>query len=134
MRTLIHPLIVHFPIALWLTSALFDVFFLRGGERFYFRASQILIGVGLLGAVASVISGYYDYIPLVAEGVGQAFVDRHKGHQAVSLAATAVYAASFLMRWRRPQAARGWLVGLMVVGAALTALTGWLGGELRLVM
>ncbi|MDR7485437.1 MAG: DUF2231 domain-containing protein [Armatimonadota bacterium] len=134
MRTLIHPLIVHFPIALWLTSALFDVFFLRGGERFYFRASQILIGVGLVGAVASVISGYYDYIPLVAEGVGQAFVDRHKVHQASSLAATAVYAASFLIRWRRPQVTRGWLVGLLVVGAALTALTGWLGGELRLVM
>ena len=43
---LFHPPLVHFPIALWLTSALFDVLYLRRGERFHFRAAQNPIGLG----------------------------------------------------------------------------------------
>lgn len=134
MPLLFHPLVVHFPVALWLTSVLSDALYLRSGERFYFRASLYLIGLGLLGAVVSIITGFVDLAPLVREGIGQAFLDRHRGHSLVSYAATAVYAASFLLRWRRPATGRGLLFILMVVGGALIAYTGWLGGELRMVM
>jgi uncharacterized membrane protein len=134
MPLLYHPLVVHFPVALWLTSALFDALYLRSGERFYFRASLYLIGLGLLGAVVSIITGFVDLAPLVREGVGQAFLDRHRGHSLMSYAATAVYAGSFLVRWLRPSARRGLLFILMVVGGALIAYTGWLGGELRMMM
>ncbi len=134
MPFLVHPLVVHFPVALWLTSAVFDVLYLRSGDRGHLRASQWLVGLGLVGAAASVVSGYVDYLPLVAQGIGQAFVAQHRLHQLVAVAATAVYLASFLVRWRRPALSRGALVALMVVGAVLIAATGYIGGELRRVM
>lgn len=134
MPFLYHPLVVHFPVALWLTSAVCDALFLRRGEPFYARAAQLLIGLGLIGAAASVVTGFVDAVPLVREGVGQAFVDQHRVHQGVAYAATLAYAASFLIRWRRPSVGRAGIAALMLAGAALIAATGWLGGELRMVM
>ncbi len=133
-QTLFHPLVVHFPIALWLTSALFDLFYVATGNRAHAKTSHYLIGLGLLAAVAAVNLGFCDSIPAVAQGVGNLFVDRHALHQQLGLAATAVYALSFLIRWRRPNVNRAVIIVLLVVGAALISVTGYLGGEVRLVM
>lgn len=131
---LFHPPLVHFPVALWLTSALFDLLYLRRGERFHFRAAQVLIGLGLLGAAMAIGLGWVDYLAQVKQDVGQAFIDRHKRHQAAAYVATAVYSISFLVRWRKPNVSRAWITILMIVGAILIAATGYLGGDLRLVM
>ncbi|MBI3998535.1 MAG: hypothetical protein HY355_05835 [Armatimonadetes bacterium] len=132
--TLFHPFTVHFPVALWLTSALFDLFYLTSRNQFYARAAQYLIGLGILGALLSIYLGFCDAIPLVQEGVGQAFVDKHALHQKVAYVTTALYSLSFLLRWRRPDLRRAWVGGLMVVGAALSTVTAYLGGDIRLVM
>lgn len=134
MQILFHPLAVHFPVALWLTSALFDLLYVRRGDPFHFRAARGLIGLGLLGAAVSIATGIADALPLAAQGVGQAFVDRHRVHQAFAYLSTLLYATSFLIRWRRPDVGSTVLGALMVAGAILIAVTGWLGGELRLVM
>lgn len=134
MPFLYHPLIVHFPTALWLTSALFDVLYLRGGDRFYSRASQFIIGLGVLAAIASIITGFVDFRPLVAEGIGQAFVDRHRMHSTLAYASTIVYLVSFVLRWRRPNLGRAAIAVLLVLGAGLIVGTGYLGGEVRRVM
>lgn len=133
MKFLYHPLIVHFPIGLWLTSALLDVLYLRSGDRFYERASHLLIGLGLLGAVGSSILGFVDFRPLVAEGIGQAFVDRHRVHAVLAYGSMLVYLVSFLLR-RRPTVSRALITVLMVLGAGLIAATGYIGGEVRGVM
>jgi uncharacterized membrane protein len=134
MRYLIHPMAVHFPVALWLTSALLDLLYLRRGDVFHFRAARGLIGLGLLGAAVSIATGFADALPLVAGGVGQAFVDRHRVHQVFAYLSTLLYAVSFLIRWRRPSVGGAVVAALMVAGAVLIAVTGWLGGELRLAM
>ena len=133
-QTLFHPLIVHFPIALWLTSALFDALHAVKPDGFHTRVSQYLIGLGLLAAVVSINLGFCDSIAMVKEGVGQKFVDRHSAHQLWALAATAFYATSFLIRVRRPAMGRAATLALLAVGAVLIAVAGYLGGEVRLVM
>jgi uncharacterized membrane protein len=134
MNLLIHPLVVHFPVGLWLTSALFDILYIRTGDRFHFRAALFLIGLGLLSAAVSIAAGFVDYYAVNPEEMGRAFVDRHHIHQWLAYAATAVYAASFLARWRKPAIGRGWIGALLVIGAALISLVGYIGGELRMVM
>jgi len=133
MPFLYHPLIVHFPVALWLTSFLFDLLYLSRGDQFFERASRLLIGLGLLGAVAAVISGFIDFRPLVAEGIGQAFVDKHRLHSTVAFGATVVYLVSFIVR-RRSTVSRTAIIVLMLLGAGLIAATGYIGGEVRAVM
>jgi uncharacterized membrane protein len=134
MRMLYHPLIVHFPVALWLTSFLFDLLYARTKQPFFRTASNWLIGLGLFTAAASVISGFVDYLPLVREGVGQAFVDRHKWHSLTAYGSTTMYLGILLARWRwRPQTTVAYL-GPALVGAVLIAIVGYLGGEIRRVM
>ncbi len=131
---LIHPPLVHFPIALWLTSALFDILYLRRGDRFHLRAAQILIGLGLLGAALAIGVGWVDYLDQVKQDVGQAFINKHNTHQWFAYVSTVVYAASFLVRRRKPAVGRIWITILMIVGAILIAATGYFGGDIRLVM
>ncbi len=131
---LFHPPLVHFPIALWLTSALFDLLYLRRGERFHFRAAQFLIGLGLLGAAMAIGLGWVDYLAQVKQDVGQAFINKHNWHQMVAYVATVAYAVSFLIRWRTPEVSRRRVAILMAAGAILIAVTGYLGGDIRLVM
>lgn len=136
MRFLFHPLVVHFPVALWLTSFLFDLVHARTGESFYATASRYLIGLGLLGAAVAIVTGFVDYVPLVAEGVGAAFINQHRTHSILAYTSAVVYGMIFVVRWRgRGRAAsRGRYLAMAAVGAALIAATGYLGGELRRVM
>jgi len=59
---LLHPLAVHFPLALWLTSALFDLLAWRREDPLYRRAAYWLVGLGLLGAVFSIALGWIDLL------------------------------------------------------------------------
>lgn len=134
MPFLWHPLVVHFPVALWLTSVVFDIQFARTAERFYASASRWLIGLGLLTAAVSIVAGFLDYRPLVAQGVGQAFIDQHRVHSLIAYATTALYAAMFLLRWRGRVMSRAAYLTMTFAAAGMISITGYLGGEIRRVM
>ena len=134
MPFLWHPLVVHFPVALWLTSVVFDIQYARTAERFYAAASRWLVGLGLLAAAVSIVAGFMDYRPLVAQGVGQAFIDQHRVHSLFAYGTTLLYAAMFIVRWRGRVISRGAYLGMTLVAAGLIAATGYLGGEIRRVM
>jgi len=131
---LIHPLIVHFPLALWLTSALFDILAWGRDDPMYRRAACWLVGLGLLGAAASIAFGWLDLLDQERQGVGKGLLLRHRVHSLVAYLATAVYLANFLWRWRTKNRVAGILLGLSLAGAILIAVTGYLGGTLRDVM
>lgn len=134
MPFLWHPLVVHFPVALWLTSVVFDIQYARTAEGFYASASRWLVGLGLLAAAVSIVAGFMDYRPLVAQGVGQAFIDQHRIHSLFAYATTLLYAAMFVVRWRGRVMSRGAYLAMTLVAAGLIAATGYLGGEIRRVM
>ncbi len=134
MPVLYHPLVVHFPVALWLTSFLFDALYAGTGQRFYSMGSRYLIGLGLLGAAVSIVAGFVDYRPLVAQGIGQAFVDQHRVHSRLAYTSTLVYVTTFMLRWRGRAMSRGIYIATAVAGAVLISVTAWFGGEIRRVM
>jgi len=134
MPFLYHPFAVHFPIALLLTSAVFDVVFMVTRDRFYDRAARFLIGLGLVGAFISIILGFADFTGLVAADVGQAFVDAHRQHSLFAYGAVVAYLLSFALRWRRPNLSRTAVGALLVVGAGLIVTATWLGSQIRKVM
>ncbi len=134
MPLLYHPLVVHFPVALWLTSFAFDLLASWKKDAFFATGSRYLIGLGLLGAGVSIISGFVDYLPLVAEGIGQAFVDQHKTHSLLAYLTTVLYGGIFVGRWRWRRMPPSVSIGAALVAAALISVTGYLGGEIRRVM
>ncbi len=132
MATYYHPLLVHFPIALWMTAALFDLLYLWRRESFFATAAKYLIGLGLLGAAVSIAAGWFDLLTQEALGVGTGLRLQHRLHALLAYGATAVYVVVFLGRWRR--LSPGWTILLSLIGAGVVLVTGYLGGELRKVM
>jgi uncharacterized membrane protein len=131
---LYHPLAVHFPLALFLTSTFFDLLAWRWPDPFYLRAASWLVGLGLLGALLSIALGWVDLLAMERLGIGPGLLIRHRVHSGMAYAATAVYGVTLAWRWRSPQRVAGARLVLSVIGAVLIAITGYLGGELRNVM
>jgi len=131
---LIHPLVVHFPVALWIVSLLFDVLAWYRQDPLYRRAAYWLVGLGLLGAAVSVGSGWLDLLGYERGGVEPGIVSRHWMHSILAYASTVVYLLNFLWRWRRENRVTGVFLGLCILGAILIAVAGYLGGALRSAM
>jgi uncharacterized membrane protein len=131
---LTHPLVVHFPIALWLTATFFDVLAWRRPDPVFRQSAYWLVGLGLLGAAVSILLGWIDLLAAEREGVGTGVLIRHRTHSIVAYCAAAAYAGNFVWRWRiRNRFGTGQLI-LSLAGAVLIALTAFLGGEVRQVM
>ncbi len=133
---LIHPLVVHFPIALWLVAALFDVLAWRRPNSVYRQSATWLVGLGLLGAAASITFGWVDLLAQEQQGVGRGLLIRHQTHSLIAYVTTALYLGTFLWRWRsrtEPHLTAGLLV-LSLAGAVLIAITALLGAAMREVM
>lgn len=132
---LIHPQVVHFPIALWLTSTLFDLVGWRRRDVALYRDMAFwLVGLGLLGAAASILFGWTDLLEQERQGVGTGLLLRHNLHSWLAYASTATYLAVFLWRWRTGNRLTIALLLLSLLGMGLVAATGYLGGEMRSVM
>lgn len=133
---LIHPLVVHFPIALWLTAAFFDVLARRQPDRPAFReAAYWLIGLGAFGGLVSIAAGWMDLLNLEAQGVGTGVLTRHWTHSMIAYIATTLFLGLFAWRWRTGNTPPpAWSVYVTVVAALLVAITGYLGGDIRQVM
>ncbi len=133
---LIHPLVVHFPIALWLTAAFFDILARRQPDRPAFReAAYWLIGLGALGGLVAIAAGWMDLLNLEAQGVGTGVLTRHWTHSMIAYVATALFLGIFARRWRTgnpPPPA--WMLYLTMAAALLVAATGYLGHDIRQVM
>lgn len=114
----LHPLMTFLPLGSWTSAHLLDAL---GGEDAR-PAAQRLVGIGLLSAVPTAVTGLAEWGVL-----GQR--DRRTGvaHAGLNGVALGCYAASWLAR-RRGNHRRGARVALG--GAAATVASGFLGGHL----
>ncbi|MGH2627397.1 MAG: DUF2231 domain-containing protein [Anaerolineales bacterium] len=134
MSVLIHPLLVHFPIALWMTAAFFDLLYLARRQEAFATMARWMIGLGLAGAAVSIIAGWRDLRLQEFLGVGTALRKAHMVHQLLAYLSTGLFAAAFVGRWRSRPLTPGWTILLSLLGAAVVAITGYVGAELRKVM
>ena len=131
---LIHPLVGHFPIALWLTSTSFDLMAWRREDPALWRAAYWLVGLGILGAAMSIAFGWLDLLAQEAQGVGTELLIRHLVHSMMAHCASACYLVDFAWRRRTGNRFGKSLLALSILGAVLIAITGYLGGAPRNVM
>ncbi len=130
----IHPLLVHFPVALWIVSLFFDLLAWRRQDPAYRQAAYWLVGLGLAGAAVSIASGWTDLLAYERGGVEPGIVQRHRLHSVLAYGATLAYAGNFVWRWRGGNRLTAALLGLSALGALLVAVAGYLGGVLRSAM
>lgn len=143
----LHPLSVHFPLALLLASGLFTMIALRGGGAptsgagWETSAYHCLL-VGWLAGVVALLTGAVDAVrQLVGPEAPRdnAMIGWVNAHAIANLAAMGVYGQALLRRRRRPAiladpAARRGYLRLHAAGAALLLIGGWIGGHLVYVL
>jgi nitrite reductase/ring-hydroxylating ferredoxin subunit/uncharacterized membrane protein len=116
----LHPVLTDIPIGAWTTALALDA--RANGDRGMRRAATFAMGVGLLGALGSAVTGLTDW----SETSGRA---RRLGlvHGLLNIAATAMTATAFFRRSADDrQHARGWAWA----GYATAVASAYLGGDL----
>jgi uncharacterized membrane protein len=124
----VHPMLIPFPLGLLATVVVLDVINVFADRSSFDAAAAYLIVAGIVGGVAAAIFGWIDWFAIptgtrakrvgLVHGLGNAFV-------------LVLFALSWLVR----ADGEGWdttgiALVLALVGASVSGVTGWLGGEL----
>ena len=122
----IHPMLVPFPIALWIFSLVCDVVYAIGwGGAFLNDMAFYTMAGGLLGAFAAAIAGYMDYRSLTnptVRKIGQ-------WHMWINVSIVVLFAINLWLRMGSEPGAILTVV-LSAIAVIMLAVSGWLGGHL----
>jgi nitrite reductase/ring-hydroxylating ferredoxin subunit/uncharacterized membrane protein len=118
----LHPALVAVPLGAWTAALALDASAAANADPGLARGADTAIAVGLVGAAASAVTGLTDW----SETDG---ASRRVGlvHGLLNIAATTLYAASYVLRKNGSRASGQ---SLAVAGFAAASAAGWLGGEL----
>ena len=129
----IHPMIVHFPIALLIVGFLSDVIGALTKKDFFNKAGFYLLILGTLGVIAGYISGEYAGDGVIEAGaLGQA-LELHEAAAELSLwlmSGTALVRIAAVVFNKYSGLIKIFAMVLFFVGVLSIARTGYYGGEL----
>jgi uncharacterized membrane protein len=123
----IHPMLVNFPIGLWIFSLICDLIGLREAAPniWHTVALYSMIG-GLIGALAAAIPGLIDL--LFYKGGAPPVKKIALTHMTINLTVVVLYVVNIWLRL----SGHGLTVpiALSVIGVCMIAVSGWLGGQM----
>lgn len=128
----IHPMLIVFPIGLWIFSLACDLIRLAGapGDAWSTVAFFSMVG-GLIGALLAAIPGFIDYF--FYKGGTPPVKPIAQIHMAINLTAVVLYAINIWLRNSDPSSINTTTsipVLLSIVGVILLFASGWLGGQM----
>ena len=127
----IHPMLIPFPIALWVFSLVADIIYLwRGNPVWRDWIAFYALLAGIIGAAAAAVPGLIDWLSIKDKAV----VKIANWHARLNVIALLVFAASFYLRTTSGASLIGGNytlpVALSALGVVLITISGWLGGEM----
>ena len=126
----IHPMLVVFPVGLWITSLGFDIAYLATGNRFWYALSYWDMLAGVVGALVAAIPGFVDYFTLNLGPRARAVATTH---MALNLAAVVLFVINLVLRAAFAAANAPtfyWVSAFSIIIVLGVAASGWLGGHL----
>ena len=128
----IHGMLVVFPIGLWIFSLACDLIRLAGASaEVWTNVAFIAMVGGLIGALCAAIPGAIDL--LYYKGGAPPVKKIALTHMAINLTAVLLYAINVWLRASGPSPMDPGMsapVLLSIIGVALIAVSGWLGGQM----
>jgi uncharacterized membrane protein len=127
----VHPMIIPFPIGLWVFSLVADLIYLWRGNPVWINyiAFYTLLG-GIIGAAVAAVPGLIDWLSLKDREV----VKIANWHARLNVIALLIFAASFYLRTAggSEMVGRSYTIpiALSVLGVIMISISGYLGGEL----
>jgi uncharacterized membrane protein len=121
----VHPMLVGFPIGLWVFAVVCDVVHAMGGGASWQTVATFCVAGGIVGALLAAVPGLIDYF-----SIDEADMRRIANlHLAVNLGAVVIFAMNLWLRFRLP-AESNVPLALSVIGVLAIGFGGWLGGEM----
>src|SRR5690242_13439903 len=120
----LHVILVHFPIALFTLSTLFDIAgYVTSGSNAFVRGAFYTLGVGLASAALAAIPGLVDYTTIRAAHPARKTAT---WHLILNVAAVLMYAVSFALRWNHRDLLRAPAATFVIslVGIAVIFISG----------
>jgi uncharacterized membrane protein len=122
----IHAMLIVFPVGLLIFSLVCDLLSTRSADPtpWALVAFYTMVG-GFIGALVAAIPGLIDLLSLADKAIKKTAIT----HMSINLVAVALYGVNI---WLRASATTntGMPLVLSVVGVALLAVSGWLGGKM----
>ncbi len=115
----VHPMLVHYPIALWTTSVITDLIFYFNRNNSLILISKFLIAAGIIGAILAALPGLIDWLTItdpVAKKTGNL-------HLILNVIALILFCVSLYLRMKNYGAT---LVGFHLKIPFLVSVVGWL--------
>jgi len=127
----IHPMFVHYPIAMWTTSVITDLLFYFFRNPSLILISKFLIAAGIVGAILAAIPGIIDWWTITDPVVTKIA----NWHARLNIAALVLFGASLYLRMKNygaPMVGSHLKIPLAfsLVGWLLMAISASLGGKL----
>lgn len=126
----VHPMLVTFPIALWITGLIFHFISVSTNAPFWFKVAQYNYFAGVIGALIAAIPGFVDYGTLPLNSTQRQLATRH---MLLNLVIVVLFIINVWVMWTTP-ARLGWrnnsLLILPIVGTLALLYSGWLGASL----
>lgn len=124
----IHPMLIVFPLGLFVTAVIFDIIRLVAGNDDFAIVSYWAIAAGVIGGLLAAIFGLIDWLAIPA---GTRAKQIGLLHGAGNVLVVLLFAVSWLLRSGAPGNVPDALAFVLsLVGVLIGAVTGWLGGEL----
>jgi nitrite reductase/ring-hydroxylating ferredoxin subunit/uncharacterized membrane protein len=119
----LHPVLTDIPIGAWSLALLFDIIYIFSRAHTWVVAADVTVFVGVLAALATVITGYTDWNETVDR-------ERRVGitHGLINTVVLVLYVVSLLVRVTG--GSRGLAIVIAVIGYLLLISAAWFGGEL----
>ncbi len=125
----IHPMLVVFPIGLWIFSLVCDLIGLGVAEpAVWFTVAFYAMVGGLIGALAAAVPGLIDL--LYYKGGAPPVKKTALMHMSINLAAVVLYAINIWLRAGAPDRHTSLAILLSIIGVCMIAVSGWLGGQM----
>jgi uncharacterized membrane protein len=123
----IHPMLIPFPLGLLTTSVVFDIVYLLTDSDKWSEIAFWMIAAGVIGGLAAIVFGAIDFSRVPdgtrAHSIGVV-------HALLSVSMLVLFVVSWLLRMDAPGEPGVIPIILSLLGASLTVMTGWFGGEL----
>ena len=127
----IHPMVVHFPIALLITSVVFDFLATRWRHKSFQDAGFYTLIAGLLGAAVAVLTGAMAEEVVEDKGIPESVLEIHEAlGYAAFLFFIGLLALRLLMRWKLIREIPALYLAMGVAGIMILSAAGYFGGSL----
>jgi uncharacterized membrane protein len=123
----VHPMLIVFPLGLFVTSIVFDIIRMVTGTPVYSTVAYWMIAAGIVGGLLAAVFGFLDWRELSG---GSRAHRLGKWHGLGNVLVVALFAASWFLRRPDPSAPSTLAILLSLLGGAVGLVTSWIGGEL----